>query len=66
MTLVVGGCQDGSNARIDGLSLILVTGKVYKKAVSGIWINSDAAIEGTWKWQGSNDDASWTDIGSYI
>lgn len=28
------------------------------------WYQSDATAHGTWKWQGSNDDSSWTDIGS--
>ena len=26
--------------------------------------HSNPANEGTWKWQGSNDASSWTDIGS--
>ena len=38
------------------------TGKVYK-ACQWVSINSSAS-EGTWKWQGSNDASSWTDIGS--
>ena len=37
------------------------TGKV-NKACQWISINSTGG-EGTWKWQGSNDDAAWTDIG---
>ena len=38
------------------------SGKVYKNA-QWYWINA-SGTEGTWKWQGSNDDSSWTDIGS--
>jgi hypothetical protein len=28
------------------------------------WYRTDTANYGTWKWQGSNDASSWTDIGS--
>ena len=37
------------------------SGKVYK-ACQWITINSTGS-EGTWKWQGSNNDSDWTDIG---
>jgi len=38
------------------------SGKIYKSCE---WlIDSSGASDGTWKWQGSNDAASWTDIGS--
>jgi hypothetical protein len=37
------------------------SGKVYK-ACQWITINSTSS-EGTWKWQGSNNDSDWTDIG---
>lgn len=29
-----------------------------------VWTQSTSASHGTWKWQGSNDNSSWTDIGS--
>jgi hypothetical protein len=29
-----------------------------------IWYQSSATSHGTWKWQGSNDGSSWTDIGA--
>ena len=28
------------------------------------WYQSNSNSHGTWKWQGSNDDSDWTDIGS--
>jgi len=37
------------------------SGKVYTKC-QWITINSNSS-EGTWKWQGSNNDSDWTDIG---
>ena len=56
-----GGWMPAGNAADRWIKFDFVTGKVYK-ACQWISINSTGS-EGTWKWQGSNNDASWTDIG---
>ena len=35
-----------------------------KTIIEAKFIQYGAESHGTWKWQGSNDDSSWTDIGS--
>lgn len=37
------------------------TGVIVNEA---FWYQSAAIAEGTWQWQGSNDDSTWTNIGS--
>ena len=56
-----GGWMPAGNAADRWIKFDFVTGKIYK-ACQWISINSTGG-EGTWKWQGSNDDAAWTDIG---
>ena len=56
-----GGWMPAGNAADRWIKFDFVTGKVYK-ACQWISINSTGS-EGTWKWQGSNNDAAWTDIG---
>lgn len=35
-----------------------------KKITEALWYQSVTGTHGIWKWQGSNNDADWTDIGS--
>lgn len=35
-----------------------------RKITEAKWFQSGAASHGTWKWQGSNDDSSYTDVGT--
>jgi hypothetical protein len=30
------------------------------------WYQSDTNGHGTWKWQGSNDNSVWTDVGGHF
>ncbi len=37
---------------------------VARKLTEAKWYQSSAVSQGTWKWQGSNDDSTYTDVGS--
>lgn len=62
---------DGSYASVAGFASVTASGHWMKydftsafNITEALWLQSTNNTHGNWKWQGSNDNSAWTDIGT--